>query len=327
LGRGRPYSLALALLALPLIAAEPKPEPAASLIVASGAGGEKEYAETFAKWTEDWRSAGAKGAMRVTTISATGGTEEDLEQLRRALRQEGVDGSEPLWLVLLGHGTADGQAAKFNLRGEDLAATELAEWLAPMRRPVVVVAGFSASGAFLAPLSAPGRIVVTATKSGGENNYARFGGYLATAIADVAADLDHDGQTSLLEAWLHAARQTGDFYASDGRLATEHSLLDDNGDSRGTPADWYQGLRVIKKTTGGALPDGMRAHQVHLVPSTAERALSPALRAERDTIELEIARLRERKGELPETDYYAQLEALMVRLARIYRGANSQPGQ
>ncbi len=295
-----------------------------SMIIVEGAGGGKEYDEAFAKWTKGWRAAGTKGGARITTIGASEGQEESLTELRAALRQESAEGAEVLWLVLLGHGTHDGQVAKFNLRGEDLTVTELAEWLAPMRRPMVVVATFSSSGAFLAPLSASGRILVTATKSGGESNYARLGGYLSTTIADPAADLDHDGQTSVLEAWLLAAQQTADFYASDGRLATEHSLLDDNGDARGTPANWFQGLRVVRKTGGDAVPDGTRAHQVHLVPSAAERELSPAIRAERDAIEAELVRLRATKPELKEDDYYSRLEAILLRLARIYRDPNSK---
>lgn len=310
-------------LCLPLaVVAQDKDEAPASVILATGAGGEKEYDEVFANWTESWREAGARGGARVTAI---GQSEDSLSALRTALQQEAIDGPVPLWVVLLGHGTADRESAKFNLRGEDLAAAELAEWLAPMRRPVVVVATFSSSGAFLAPLSAPGRIIVTATKSGSESNYARIGGYLAKTIADPQADLDHDGQTSLLEAWLHAARQTADFYTSDGRLATEHPLLDDNGDSRGTPADWFQGIRAVKKAGGDFVPDGPRAHQIHLVPSAAERQLSPERRAERDAIEAELGKLRAAKGEMQEEDYYSQLEVVLLRLARLYRDAKVKP--
>ncbi len=321
----RSLLLAFATFSLHVAVAEDKPEPAASLLVVAGAGGEKEYDEAFTKWVEGWRDAGTRGGARATFIGVGDRAEESLDALRGALRVEPVDGAAPLWIVLLGHGTADSQAAKFNLRGEDLAATELAEWLAPMRRPVVIVAGFSSSGAFLAPLSGSDRIIVTATKTGGESNYARFGGFLATAIGEPTADLDHDGQTSLLEAWLRAARQTADFYSSDGRLATEHSLLDDNADGRGTPAHWFAGIRVVKKSTGDALPDGARAHQLHLVPSAAERELSPAVRAQRDAIEAELTRLRAAKVDLKEDDYFAQLEAILLRLAQLYRDAKVKP--
>src|SRR5262249_44846730 len=147
------------------------------------------------------------------------------------------------------------------------------------------------------------------------NNFARFGGYLSEAIADPGADLDKDGQTSLLEAWLSAAQRTATYYKDEGRLATEHSLLDDNGDGFGTPPDWFQGVRVVKKSTDRRQPDGLRAHQIHLVPNSLERALSAEAKAERDGIEKELAQLRDVKKSMPEETYFSQLETLLLRLA------------
>src|SRR4029434_7395612 len=95
---------------------------------------------------------------------------------------------------------------------------------------------------FINELSASGRVVVTAARSGSEFNFARFGDYFSSAITDSKADLDKDDQTSLLEAFLAAAAGVKEFYLSDGRLVTEYALLDDNGDKRRTPADWSQGL-------------------------------------------------------------------------------------
>jgi len=290
-----------------------------SVIIAVGARGEEAYADDFAKWAAHWQKAGAAGNAKVQTIGAGAEEKDALARLRAALTAEVKESASPLWLVLLGHGTFDGRDGKFNLRGDDLAASEIAAWLKPNTRPVVVVCGFSASGAFLKPLSAPGRVIVTATKNGAENNFARFGGYFAEAVADPAADLDHDGQTSVLEAWLAAGQRTAEFYKTEGRIATEHSLLDDNGDGLGTPPEWYAGLRVVKKSKDGKALDGVRASQFALVPSAAERGLAPELRAQRDVLETELAKLREAKAAQPEKEYFAQLEALLLRLARLYR--------
>ena len=82
------------------------------------------------------------------------------------------------------------QAAAYEDRKSPAAASSslsLSSLLKPFQRPVIVICGFSASGAFLKPLSGPNRVIVTATKSGAENNYARFGGYFSEAIADPAA--------------------------------------------------------------------------------------------------------------------------------------------
>ena len=290
------------------------------MIIAVGASGEDAYAGDFAKWAAHWQKAGAAGKARVQTIGAEAGEKEVLGRLRAAIEAEAKAGTDPLWLVLLGHGTFDGRDGKFNLRGDDVSSADLAAWLKPCARPVVIVCGFSASGAFLKPLSGPGRVVVTATKSGAENNFARFGGYFAEAVADPAADLDHDGQTSVQEAWLAAAQRTAEFYKTEGRIATEHSLLDDNGDGLGTPPEWYAGLRLVKKPKDGKAPDGPLAGKLSLVPSAEERSLSPEQRKRRDALETELAKLREAKATLPEKEYFAQIEALLLKLARLYRG-------
>ena len=184
---------------------------------------------------------------------------------------------------------------------------------------MVIVNCASSSSPFLNALKAKGRVVITATRSGVERNYCRLGGFLATAIGDSTADLDKDGQTSLLEAWLIAARRTAAFYEEEGRLATEHSLLDDNGDGKGTQSDWFRGLQVTKKSAEeGLLPDGLRAHQFHLIPSANERKLTAEQRAERDALELELARHRSRKAKLKDEEYYERLEEILRQMSRIY---------
>ena len=241
----------------------------------------------------------------------------DRELLAAALAAVPKAGREPLWLVLIGHGTFDGREARFNLRGPDLTAAELADWLKPFQRPLVLINTASASAPFLAALSSPNRIVITATRSGNEQNFTRFGEHLAATLADPASDFDQDGQTSLLEAFLSAAARVAEFYQTAGRLATEHALLDDNGDGLGTPADWFRGVRAVKRPQPGAASDGARAHQLHLVPSPEEAALAPAVRARRDALELDIFRLRDHKASLPEDEYYARLESLLLELAAL----------
>lgn len=291
----------------------------ATVIVAVGAAGEEDFGKEFAKWAESWAKASDKaGAKHINVGLAPTNATTDLLLLKQLLTNEPTNSTAELWLVLIGHGTFDGKEARFNLRGPDLSATELADRLKPFRRPLIVVNCASSSSPFLNKLSAPGRIIVTATRSSSEENHARFGKYLAEAIADPAADLDKDNQTSLLEAFIMASRQVGEFYETEGRLATEHALLDDNGDGLGTSADFFRGVRAVKKPGGGGSVDGLRTHQLHLVRSEQERQMAPDLRAHRDELELSLARLRELKQTLNETDYYRRLERLMLELARLY---------
>jgi len=196
--------------------------------------------------------------------------------------------------------------------------------LKPCKRPLALIQCASASGPFIPALSAPGRVILTATRSGYEVNATRFGGYLAQAIADPAADLDRDGQTTLLEAFLLASRQVDQSYKEQGLLQSEHALLDDNGDGLGTPADWFKGVRAVKTAQGGKSVDGVRAHQMALVRGEAEEKLPPATRVRRDELEQKLSALRSQKSGLNEDDYYNQLENILLALAQLYQ--NKEPG-
>jgi hypothetical protein len=288
-------------------------------MVVVGAPGADEYAPQFHQWSERWRAAAEKGGAEFLLVGdATASDSTDRERLQKLLRGAGGDEKSPLWLVLIGHGTFDSHAAKFNLRGPDVEAGELADWLKPLKRPVAVINCASASAPFINRLAGENRVVITATKSGDEQNFARFGEYISAAIAAPQSDLDKDGQVSLLEAYLTACRQVAEYYEQDARLATEHALLDDNGDGLGTPADWFRGLRATQRAKDGASLDGTRAHQWHLVSSDREQHMPAELRQRRDELELKIAALRGEKEHMNEDDYYSRLEPLMVELARLY---------
>ncbi len=325
LHRAVPVSIVTLLLGLsPAVAATPTAERA-SVIVVVGAPGEEDYGRSFAQWAARWEKAAKQGGAESKVIGlSAGGSAEDRDQLQQQLMAEPKEGAE-LWLVLIGHGTFDGKEAKFNLRSNDFTATELAGWLQPFRRPVAVINTASASAPFLQRLAATNRVVMTSTRSGSEVNFARFGQYLSESIADLSADLDKDGQTSLLEGFLMASRHVKEFYDVEGRLATEHALVDDTGDGMGTPPDWFRGVRASKSAKDGATLDGFRAHQFHLVKSEAEQKLSPAVRTQRNELERAIATLRETKTKVPEDEYYQKLEVMLLELSRLYESAEKKP--
>jgi hypothetical protein len=296
-----------------------------TLVLVIGAAGEPEYGEKFSAWANLWKQSAAQGGMRVRVVGEDAETNEnDLTRLQKILAEEVSRPAGELWLVFIGHGTFDGQTAKFNLRGPDISAAELAAALKPCHRPLAIVQCASSSGPFLTALSAPGRVIITATRSGYEDNATRFGGYMAAAIASPAADLDKDGQTSLLEAFLMASRQVEDYYKNEGLLMTEHALLDDNGDGLGTPPNWFHGVRATKTAAEGKAVDGLRANQMFLVRGASEQMLSPETRARRDELERQIDALRARKPAMKVDDYYKQLEGLMVQTARLYEANSAQ---
>jgi hypothetical protein len=243
----------------------------------------------------------------------------DFQKALQAFPKDGGD----LWLVLIGHGTFEGRSAKFNLRGDDITSTELAAWLEPFHRRVIVWNLFSASGAFLSDLSRDNRVVITATRNGTEGNYSRFGELLAERLTAPDSDLDGDGVTSVLELVVSASSHTQASYENDQRLLSEHAQLDDNGD--GVGAESVALLHPSPKS--GLVPDGAIAATISLARDDSAPSLTAAQISQRAGIEARIAALRERKAEMNEALYYQKLESLLLEMARLYQHARAESGQ
>ena len=88
---------------------------------------------------------------------------------------------------------------------------------------------------------------MTATRNGAEQYNTLFGGYFVEALTSETADTDKNKRISVLEAFRFAKGEVAKAYEREGLLATEHALLDDNGDGLGTPPDWFSGVRVVKR--------------------------------------------------------------------------------
>ncbi|EMI51799.1 hypothetical protein [Rhodopirellula sallentina] len=299
-----------------------------------GAPGTSEFAEQFAQWADRWRGIAERGEIEIEVIGETESSESDYETLRSRVSSWSDSGTTH-WIVFVGHGTHREGESKFNLRGPDVTASELAKWLnttsanasdPQLKAPLVIVNCSSSSGPFVNALSAPGRIVVTATESATEQNFARFGDYFSEAMLSLESDLDHDHEVSVLEAFLRASKQTQRFYESESRIATEHALIDDNGDALGTRAKAFRGTRVIANAKGEADIDGQLARRVAFPMGINGQTpqLSDEQSVERDHIEMQVETLRRRKHEMPETTYYDELELLMLELAKIYQAASQE---
>ena len=136
------WSLAIVLSA-GLLQADEAADPTAStpasqdVVVVVGAPGTTEFGQMFATWAERWEQAATKGDASCTMIGPDESTAR--ERLLEVLEQQiGITTTEPLWLVLIGHGTFDSRAARFNLRGPDLSAAELAAALQNAQRPLAI---------------------------------------------------------------------------------------------------------------------------------------------------------------------------------------------
>lgn len=294
----------------------PAPDPSRFVIVV-GAPGEPQFATNFARQAASWTRLAERTKAHATVLGLDTAPANDLDSLRSTLANVPPQSPNPLVLVLIGHGTHDGRDARFNLRGPDVTATNLQQWLAPITRPTAILNLASASAPFIHALARSNRVVLTATRSGNELNATRLGNHLADVLDQDDADLDQDGDTTLLEAFLAATTKAAESYKAESRLATEHPLLDDNADGRGTPAEWFKGIRATRKAANAVATDGLRAHQTLLVPGPDSARLTPGQRARRDELERSIEALRASRPSPPDDAYWSRLESLLLELARL----------
>ena len=301
------------------------------VLVVAGVGGDALFTERFTRWGLDAVDA-ARRRLAVPEANVTflaerperdprisgPATKERLETALRDIGQRAGPDADVV-LVLFGHGSDREGEPRFNLVGPDVTAAALGEWLGGMRaRRLVVVNAASASGGFIPALAGPGRIVVTATRSGFERNATQFGEYFVQALAGGAgegagaaggADTDKDGRLSVLEVFDYARREVARAYEQEKRLLTEHAQLDDDGDGKGT-------LEPV--ATGG---DGALAATVFLTASQTVAAADladPEVKrfvARRDSLERLVVELRGTRGSMQAEVYERELEELLVELA------------
>lgn len=303
------------------------------LVVISGLAGEPKYVESFHAWSASLVDAArkrygvadssivwlaedpARAPGRIGGKSTKENVERTLDGLATRMRA-----AEQLVVVLVGHGSMQGDGARLTLPGPDLSAADLSRLLAKhgARRVAVVVAA-SSSGDFVPALSTPGRVVITATKSGFERNESIFGEHFVAALAGDGADADKDGRVSLLEAFTFATREVRRSYEQDNRLLTEHALLDDNGDRSGSAEPGARG------------GDGGVARAFFLTGAAASTASSDpratVLRKEKEELESRIEALKARKDAMDAKTYEAELERLLVDLAATTRALRSLEGK
>tara|TARA_R110002049_G_scaffold46487_1_gene135148 strand:+ start:98833 stop:99789 length:957 start_codon:yes stop_codon:yes gene_type:complete len=295
-------------------------ETATEIIVVKGASGTEEYGEEFSTWTQHWQRVAQESGTSIEVVGESS-TTNDRDRLKSLVETSSTASDSPLWLILIGHGTYARGTAKFNLRGPDVSAKELSQWLSAQKRPLVVVNCASSSAPFINALSGPGRIIVSATKSGTEQNYARFGKYFSEAILSPKSDLDHDDAVSVQEAFLRASADVQAFYDNEARISTEHALIDDNGDGRGTPAKMFRGVRAIASAKDGSALDGKLAARITLAPTENQLPLTPQQSQRRDELEQQLDQWREQKSQLDHDQYQAKIEPVMIELAQIYQAA------
>ena len=271
-----------------------------NVVIIEGLGGETIYQQQFNKEATAIHrvSAGLTNVEHVQWLTSSTATRAQImavmKQLAATLKSE-----DRFALYLIGHGSYDGYAYKFNLSGTDLSGTELSTMLNNIKADhQLVVASGSSSGALQDVLKKDSRIVVTATRSGNERNITQFGRYFADALLDENADTDKNARINVQEAFDLAARKVKDYYAAESRLATEHPQL-----------------------------SGMHA-TIFNISQLAEAqaqstAINPSVIAQREQLTGQIEELRLRKDSLSEEVYMQQLEKLLLQLAELDDGIHA----
>ena len=277
------------------------------LLIIVGLAGDPEHGELFTKWaqtlatTAEQRLAVAKDD--IVLLDGAAATREGVAAAFAKVAAKASD-DDTVAVVLFGHGTYAGKVAKFNLPGPDMAPEDFARLLATLKsKRVVFVDTASASGPFVDVLSAPGRIVVAATRNGAEQYATLFGGPFVEAFATDAADANRDGTVTILEAFEYAKHQVEAAFQREGLLQTEHAVVSD---------------------TAGAGTVGLGASRAQALPD------DPALRAlyvQRQDLERRIESLRLLKAGMDPDKYAAELEKLATELAEKTRQIRTAEGK
>ncbi len=267
------------------------------ILTVAGLGGEPDYEQRFtmlANDTDKVLRGGGQTDRIVDTLKGADATKAKMEaSLNRIASQ--AKPQDAFVLMMIGHGTFDGQEYKFNLPGPDISGTELASLLNKIQAGrQLIVDMTSCSGGVTSALKKDNRIIVTATKSGTEKNATVFARFWVEALRDPAADTDKNETISALEAFQYAERKTSSFYSEQKRLATEHPQIDDQQ----------------RAASFALLRFGSAAAVIN---DPAKRDLI----SKRDEIESKIDALKYNKSLMAPDDYRKQLTALMVDLSKV----------
>jgi hypothetical protein len=265
-------------------------------LVVSGLGGDPDYEHRFAEWntqlTKELRQL-AGGDDRVTSLSGAQATAAGIEKAVAQLTQR-LQRDDTVIVVLIGHGTWLGDEYRFNIPGPDLTGAQLKRLLdrLPAGRQLVVNTT-SASGAVAEAWKRDGRIVITATRTGGERNATRFTQSFIEALSGDKADRDKDQVVSVAEAFAWANNAVAESFKSDAAIATEHARIE------------------------GADPGRFALARYGRAAQHADDPQLMALQQRQQALEQELAAVKSRKSGLPEDTYYSQLEPVLVRIARL----------
>ena len=290
------------------------------LLIIVGLSGDPEHGAAFGKWGATLADGASRlGVDKANVVYLAEPTEGGPMPDGRATREEidkaidrvakAASPDDVVFVTLIGFGSFDGRAAKFNLPGPDMTAADFNTVLRKLpTKQLVFVNTASSSGPFVEALSGPGRTIITATRNGAEQYATLFGGYFVDALTGEDADADKNRRVSMLEAFRYAKAEVAKAYEREGLLSTEHALLDDNGDKEGSadPSPTAKDGKLAASLSIGSAADA--------APLPADPKLR-ALYLERRDLERRVEALRLLKDSMEPAKYASELEKLVTDLA------------
>jgi hypothetical protein len=275
----------------------------------AGIGGELDYTQRFKMWAEDIDSSLKKAGGDSTVATLIAPTREEVRAKFADLAKQAKP-ADSLVVLMIGHGTFDGQDYKFNITGPDITGVELAALMdkVPAQRQLVVNMT-SCSGGSIEQLRRPTRIVITATKTGSEKNATNFARYFAEALREPAADTDKNEAISALEAFRYAQTKTTEFFDTQKRLATEHSVIEDTGKGNGEKS-------ATAANGEGKLAGGFTVVRLGANAAAARDPNKRPLLDKKEQLEQAIEKLKFEKAAMPTQEYKQRLTQLLLDLAK-----------
>ena len=220
-----------------------------------------------------------------------------------------------IFFLFLGHGTHDGQTARFVVHGPDLTGEAFAAMLDSLPdQDLVVIHTTSAGFPFCKALSGPGRVILCATRSSAEIYNTVYPGYFIDAFAGRAGDRDKNRRVSILEAFWYAGKGVQKWYEEQNRIPTEHAVLDDSGDGRfsSDPQPSEGDGRLAQIAYLDLLPGSLA---LRLPPGVDARRFNQMAARVRE-LERSVILLRDAKPDMAADVYQAELEKRLIELAR-----------
>lgn len=304
-------------LALVLSSAAPAMAAERYALIVTGAPGGPELGATYKGWEQQLINAlRDRLGFPADHIELLSGASDDPEQTSTRLHVQRafehlkmhLHADDLLFVVLIGHGTLDGGAAKFNLPGPDLTSVEWGALVRDLAGRLVFVDTTGGSFPFLADLASRRHIVITATDSVAQRYDTVFPGQFLAALTDPAADLDKNGRVSVWELFLYTSRAVARHFEQQGLLPTERPMLEDTGDGLGVEA------------TDRTPSDGALARATYLerdrVEATGDTEMA-ALVTRQHVLEERAEQLRQKKSTMAPEAWERDYEQLMIELARV----------